>query len=106
MDSRLQVLGTEKLRVADASVMPSKPSGNSHTTIIMIAEKAADIILESARKRYLACRIPAPVVLVVLGKLRSLLVKHAVNICNIRHVLNVSGVSRCVLHYPHCILNY
>ena len=51
VDSQLRVLGTERLRLADASIMPSLPSGNSHATVMMIAEKAADMFLESARKR-------------------------------------------------------
>lgn len=44
VDPFLRVHGVEGLRVADASVMPSVPSGNCHTGILMIAEKAADLL--------------------------------------------------------------
>ena len=44
VDPQLRVYGVQRLRVADASVMPVVPSGNCHTGIVMIAEKLADII--------------------------------------------------------------
>jgi choline dehydrogenase-like flavoprotein len=47
VDTELRVRGIERLRVADASVMPAIPSPNIHPATIMIAEKASDTISKS-----------------------------------------------------------
>jgi len=47
VDASLRVHGIERLRIADASIMPSLPRGNPNLACIMIGEKAADMIREA-----------------------------------------------------------
>ena len=44
VDPRLKVIGVEGLRVADGSVMPRIMHANTNINVVMVAEKAADII--------------------------------------------------------------
>jgi choline dehydrogenase len=48
VDERLRVHGVQNLRVADASIFPTIPTGNTNAPTIMVGEKASDLILADA----------------------------------------------------------
>ena len=69
VDDQLRVRGVQGLRIADASIMPTVPSGNTHAACVMIAEKAADLItLPFARKMRIAAQtIPTRMAMLAVG---------------------------------------
>jgi choline dehydrogenase len=50
VDSELRVHGVKRLRVVDASVMPTITTGNTHAPTVMIAERAANLIAKDKRR--------------------------------------------------------
>ncbi|MAD95604.1 MAG: choline dehydrogenase [Rhodobacteraceae bacterium] len=48
VDERLRVHGVQNLRVADASIFPTIPTGNTNAPTIMVGEKASNLILSDA----------------------------------------------------------
>lgn len=48
VDSQLRVHGVQGLRVVDASVFPNLTSGNTNAAVMMLAERGADLILQTA----------------------------------------------------------
>ncbi len=61
VDARLRVHGVAGLRVVDCSVMPTLVSGNTHAPVVMMAEKAVDMIREDhAARRGGAASVATP----------------------------------------------
>ncbi len=56
VDERLRVFGVAGLRIADASVMPRITSGNTNSPTMMIAEKAARMMIEDRRRSDILAR--------------------------------------------------
>jgi choline dehydrogenase len=48
VDSQLRVHGVQGLRVVDASIFPNMTSGNTNAPVMMVAERAADLILQKS----------------------------------------------------------
>ena len=48
VDEKLKVRGVDRLRVVDASIMPTITSGNTNAPTLMIGEKASDLIIKES----------------------------------------------------------
>ncbi|KAG5177404.1 choline dehydrogenase [Tribonema minus] len=59
VDERLRVRGVRHLRVADASVIPVIPNGNVHSTVVLMASRGAELLLEDAGGAHVAAGAPA-----------------------------------------------
>jgi choline dehydrogenase len=47
VDQRLKVHGVDGLRIVDASIFPNVTSGNTNAPVVMVAEKAVDLMLSN-----------------------------------------------------------
>ena len=59
VDSELRVRGVGRLRVIDASIMPTVVTGNTNAAAVMIGEKGADLVRGAARLLHDDARVPA-----------------------------------------------
>ncbi len=53
VDDEMKVKRVKGLRIADASIMPSIPSGNIHTTVVALASLCADFIMDEVNSKKL-----------------------------------------------------
>lgn len=65
VDPRLNVFGVEGLRVVDASIFPTMVTVNINSTVMMAAERGAEMILEDRKRQRAAHQAPTPQITVV-----------------------------------------
>jgi len=49
VDPRLRMLGVDRLRIVDASIMPTITSGNTNSPVLMIAERGAEMMRQDRK---------------------------------------------------------
>ncbi|XP_060082037.1 L-sorbose 1-dehydrogenase-like [Ylistrum balloti] len=97
VDSKLRVKGVAGLRVVDASVIRDLYSGSPHAQVIMIAEKASDIIRNMDTVQHLKRRSPIPCPLLTQDRLQWCNTRRGWNSRSWRRV-HWSDESRFLLH--------
>ncbi len=50
VDSKLNLYGTSNVKIADASIIPIIPNGNVHSTVTMVAWRAAEFLLNDRNR--------------------------------------------------------
>ncbi|KAK8745412.1 hypothetical protein OTU49_000176 [Cherax quadricarinatus] len=102
VDPQLKVIGTERVRVVDASVMPTQISGVPNSAITVIAEKASDLIKETwSDKSKLASEKICSTSADCEEKLLLLMTSSAISVSHISPLIIAVSALWATSVYPH-----